>query len=372
MRYWPVILLLLLAVSNGHAETPPEKTLAADHTLIRWSGRRLAEQGAVRFGYPAVSATVRVSGGTLGMTAHSTKAGSLLSVTVDDGEPRRIRLSDTPERYPLLQDAKGPHTLRIRHESETWRGIVTLEGFHLTGGDFLPPPPAPGRKLLVIGDSVTCGEGVYTPQEGDCKTHPREPGAGDSYGMLMGHALHAETQLVCYGGRGLIRSWNGRTDELQAPQFFDLAIAEQGGPAADLQAFVPDIILVSLGTNDFNLGIGALPEQDTFVGAYVHFAERLLALYPEAIVALTEGSIVNDQADPARPQKTRLREYIAQTVAKIDSPRLHQLESPYYPGDSCDAHPTGAQHRAMANALLEQLNGPVQAIERHDAKKAEP
>ncbi|WP_250460934.1 SGNH/GDSL hydrolase family protein [Microbulbifer litoralis] len=327
-------------------------TIEASDEQVRWSGRHVVEEdGVVRFGYPSVSANLTISGGDLSVTAYSGKAGSHLAVTIDDGPPRRFTLTREAKRYPLVENDGRPHRVRLSHLSETWRGIVTVEGFRLDGGELQPPPPAARRRLLVVGDSVTCGEGVQQPADYQCETNPRRPDSDHSYGMLLGRALGAETQLVCYGGRGLIRSWNGNTDELQAPQFFDLAIPVRDGPAANLTAFVPDAILVSLGTNDFSLGIGPLPEREEFVPTYVDFVERLLSVYPGAEIALTEGAIVNDEADPGRPQRSVLRSYLADTVARVGDGRVHRVVSRYHPGDDCDAHPTGAQHRMMAEEL---------------------
>ncbi len=353
MKAIPAYLLGALAALAGCACDASVKTVEATSDNIRWSGRlAVLESGAARFGYPSVSANLAISGGDLSVAASSSKDGSYLGVTVDDKPPRRFALTQVPKQYALVENDGKPHTVRLSHLSETWRGIVTVESFTLAQGEFLSPPAAPERKLLVIGDSVTCGEGVYKPADYQCDTSPRQPDSDRSYGMLLGRAVDAETQLVCYGGRGLIRSWNGNTDELQAPQFFDLAIPVSDGPAADLSAFVPDAILISLGTNDFNLGIGPLPERGEFVSTYVEFVERLLSLYPDAEIALTEGAIVNDAADPARPQRSVLNSYIADTVERLADARVHQVQSQYHSGDACDTHPTGQQHKAMAGELL--------------------
>lgn len=344
------------------AVSPDTVTVTATDPVIRWSGRYVGQNnGSVRFGYPSVSAYMTVDGGTLSMIASSSKNGSWLAISVDDQPPRRLALTTTPSRYLVLENASGTHQVKVSHLSETWRGIVTIDRFQLKGGRFAPPPAPAKTKLMVIGDSVTCGEAVHSPVPGQCHTHPREPDSDHAYGILLGARLGAETQLICYGGRGLIRSWNGNTGDLQAPEFFTLSIPEPGEPEADLTQFTPDIILISLGTNDFNLGLGELPPQDEFVDAYTAFVRRLLNTYPKAIITLTEGSIVNDHADPERPQKTVLNRYIAQTVAQVGSPRVYQLASPYYPGDQCDAHPTGEQHKAIADNLWQQLKPLISA-----------
>jgi len=123
---------------------------------------------------------------------------------------------------------------------------------------------------------------------------------------------------------------------LSGSQLFDLAVADEfGGPPWDHSTFIPDVVFVSLGTNDFNLAIGPLPEREPWVSAYVTFVHTIRSRYAEAHVFLTEGGIVSDSDDPKRPRKTVLREYLV-------------VASQYYPGDPSNAHPTGEQHAAMA------------------------
>jgi hypothetical protein len=71
-----------------------------------------------------------------------------------------------------------------------------------------------------------------------------------------------------------------------------------------------DVLVDGLGTNDFSLATGALPEREGFVSAYVSFVRAIRSRHPDAQVFLTEGAIVNDEADPKRPPKTVLREYL--------------------------------------------------------------
>jgi hypothetical protein len=103
------------------------------------------------------------------------------------------------------------------------------------------------------------------------------------------------------------------------------------------------------------LALGALPEREEYVTAYVAFVKRIRASYPDCQVLLTEGAMVNDEADPNRPQKRILREYLAETARRVADARVRVIESRHYPGDRCDAHPTGEQHRAMARDLAEEV-----------------
>jgi len=116
------------------------------------------------------------------------------------------------------------------------------------------------------------------------------------------------------------------------------------------------VIVVSLGTNDFNLALGEFPEREAFVSSYVAFLRALRAEYALAQIVLTEGAIVNDGE---RPQKSVLRAYVAEAVRRIGDSRVRAAPSNHYPGDACDVHPTRDQHAAMARELEPVLRAAV-------------
>lgn len=310
------------------------------------------EPGRIRFGYPGVTLRVRFEGPSLAMRLSTQTPNTHLDVLVDGGAPRVVQPRKGDSDVVLAQGlGPGPHSVDVVHRTETWMSIVDVRGFLLApGGRLLDPAPWPQRRLLFVGDSVTCGERIDR-QPGE--TEPFASSNGRlSYGMLIARALDAQAHLVCYGGRGLVRDWRGRSDVLTGPQLFDLAVADEtGGPAWDHASYLPDAVFVSLGTNDFNLAIGALPEREPFVSAYVRFVKTIRERYPSAHVFLTEGAIVNDESDPRRAPKTVLRDYLAETARRLGDPRVHLVDSQHYPGDPSNAHPTREQHAAMARDL---------------------
>ncbi len=308
----------------------------------------------IRLGYPGITIRVAFEGSSsLSMRTITTTPNSYLDVTVDDGETRVLRLPQGESDVSLAEGlGEGRHTVTILHRTETWVGVVTVVGFRLApAGRLFAPTPLPRRKMLFIGDSVTCGEGVdHAP--GHTQGRPAGWDPAHSYGMLLARTFDAQAQLVCYGGRGLVRDWQGHQDTLQAPQFFELALPDAVGPLAwDHGLYIPDAVVVALGTNDFNLALGDFPDREEWVGAYVRFVQAIRGHYPEAQIFLTEGPIVNDPPDGTRPQKTILRSYIAETVARLVDPKVHAVESKHCPGDAGDAHPPAAAHMAIARDL---------------------
>jgi len=310
------------------------------------------EPGRIRFGYPGVTLRIRFEGPSLAMRASAETPNGHLDVLVDGGPARVVHLRKGDSDVVLAENlAPGAHSVDVVHRTETWMSVVNVRGFLVApGGRLLDPEPWPKRRMLFVGDSVTCGERIDR-QPGE--TEPFASSNGTlSYGMRLARALDAQCHLVCYGGRGLVRDWRGRTDVLTGPQLFDLAVADDvGGPPWDHASYVPDVVFVSLGTNDFNLAIGPLPEREAWVSAYVAFVRAIRSRYPDAHVFLTEGAILSDADDPQRPRKTVLREYLAETERRLGDPRVHVVPSEHYPGDPGNAHPTGEQHAAMARDL---------------------
>ncbi len=307
---------------------------------------RANSDGSRSAGYPGVSYFLTATGTSMSMIASSNNGNGWVDVIVDDGEPRLLQLAQQPTTYQLFNFAQaGEHKVRITHRTETWQAISTLHSFTLNGGSFLPAPELPARKILLLGDSVTCGEMIdRVPGE---ERNARWSNARDSYGMLTAAALNAQVQLVCYGGRGLVRSWNGKTNELNLPDFYPLALADQAQPSLwDKTQFTPDLVISAIGTNDFTLGI---PARQAYVNAYVKLVKQILADYPQAQIALMEGSILDEE------KKRALIRYIGETIKRLDDPRVHQFISNHYPGDDQDAHPTKGQHREMSEDLIPQV-----------------
>lgn len=344
-----VLAAALLAAGFANAA----ETVRADDVRVSRMGRAAVEDdGALHFGYAGVTLVLMVEGSRLTMDASSSSANSLLDVVVDGGTPSTLRLSPKQRTYELFKDAgAGPHRVEIVHRTETWQGVPAIARF-ATDGQFLPAPALPDRKLLVMGDSVTCGTAMERGP-GDQNT-PAWWNARVSYGMLLGQALHAQVQLVCFGGRGLVRSWNGHTDEYQLPAFYDLAIPDAAHPVKWKQSdYEPDLILVAIGTNDFNQGI---PDRANYVDTYTRFVRTLLRDHPHAQIALTEGAILNGE------KKQALTQDIVDTVARVGDmrvgdARVHAVPSEYHPGDAANMHPTTPQHAEMARELAPQLRG---------------
>lgn len=345
----------------------PEVRLAATDPRVGVMGRVIVHGGErLEFGYPGVTTRVCFRGTRLWVTGSSNQGRTRLASV---GRGTRVKELILPRADAELLAWEAPpgaplseRCIDLVHLTETWIGVATLSSFRLEG-EVLPATPFPTRKLLFIGDSVTCGEAVRRKPE--CSKDESWWDAYESYGALTARALDSQFQLVCYGGRGVLRDWQGREDVQNAPEFFPLVIPDERSLPYPPDRYVPDGIVVSLGTNDFNPALGAFPPRREFVEQYSKFVRQLNQTYPAARIWLTEGAIVSDEAGggshqggdkPASSkQKTTLRSYLQEVVAQVETPLVRYLSARHYPADSCDPHPTGPEHSSMARDVADAI-----------------
>lgn len=351
-----------LGAGSGRAtserSTLPSVVLTAGDSRIGVTGRAVTDGTRLEFGFPGVTTRVCLRGERLWMTASSSHGRSHLGV-VHQGRKVFELVVPAVESELLVWEAPPSssvqeHCVDIVHLTETWLGVVKMTAFRVEGEPVVPAA-FPSRRLLFIGDSVTCGEAVRRKPE--CSKDESWWDAYEAYGPIAARTLEAQYQLVCFGGRGVLRDWQGKTDVLNAPEFFPLAIPDERRLPFSLESYVPDGILLSLGTNDFNPALGAFPPRGEFVAKYVAFVRTLMATYPSARIWLTEGAIVSDENVAAAPkgstgagpkQKATLRAYLADVVAEVAAPRVRHLPATHYPADTCDPHPLASEHVRMA------------------------
>lgn len=340
-----VSILLLTACNNLSNETHKVIQIPASDSHVTVMGRtQINSDKSLVAGFPGVSFFLEAEGSQLNLELKSSYGNSWIDVIVDNQAAKNFKIGTNLESIELFSFTQsGKHKVRITHRSENWHGQITLTKFVLNGKKFLSAPELPKRKLMLLGDSVTCGEAIDRVA-GEQK-HTGWWNARESYGLLTADAVNAQVHLVCWGGRGLIRSWNGKTDEANLPDFYEFATGD-ANTKWDHTQYQPDLIIVAIGTNDFSPGI---PDRETYVSAYVKLVNKLLSNHPQAQIILIEGSILNDE------KKTALTSYIADTIKSVSNHRVHQGKSSYHPGDASDGHPTKEQHVLMAKELTEQV-----------------
>lgn len=345
---WACGMMAIVAGLATRTVQAGEPVPAAD-ARVTYEGRyAVGEGGSVRLGFPGVTAHLRFHGKRLTVRLKASEKGISFDSRVDGGGWQRVYLEAGEGTYTVFDAAgAGDHEVALLRCDESWVGTYDLLAFDPgPDGTVLEPPRLPARRMMFIGDSVTCG--AMDAWEPGMEMHLKaNSDARLSYGMILASRLGAQCHLVSYGGRGIVRDWQGIRDTGNAPQFYELARPDDPAVAWNPASYVPDAIGIQLGTNDFNQGV---PDQNEFVNTYVEFIRKVLRDAPAAWVFVMDSPIVGDDAVKG-PRRTVLHAYLEQIVARVRQPRVVVAPLRVYPGVPGNGHPTGAEHVAMADAL---------------------
>lgn len=342
------VLFSLLTLSSFLTVHASATLVPANHPAINYEGRIATDpSGGVQMGFPGVITRLRFRGNAISVSAEASSDTVYFDLKVDRAAPILLRLRKGEAEYSLLRDGSlAEHTIELIRRTESWQGVCRFRAFTLEGeGSILAAPAPPLRRLMFIGDSVTCGS-MTAWEPGREHADPINSNACASYGMMLAQKFGAQCHLVSCGGRGLIRDWQGIRDLRAAPQFYDVAIPDDLTTPWDPQRYVPDAIGIQLGTNDFSSGI---PDEVEFIRAYVEFVQKVRRDAPSAFIFLMESPILNDEA--RGPRRSVLRAYLEQIVKRMGSDRVILAPVKHAPGVPGDGHPSRQEHESMAAEL---------------------
>jgi len=324
----------------------------ADDPLISYEGRTArTSDGHVQWGFPGITMRLEAQAPELRIRLTASTDTVYFNLAVDGSVPKLVRAPKGEGTLTLYSGLVGlAHRVELVRRTESWQGTCEILEIEAVDGALRPPPPLPQRRLMFIGDSVTCGQGTE-PERATEVQNPLRANAAVSYGKLLARAFGAQCALVSYGGRGVIRDWQGNRTTATGPQFYELALPDEPHALWNHASYVPDAIGVALGTNDFSRGI---PDQNEFVNAYVEFVRKLQRDAPGAHVFLIDSPILSDAPNEA-PKRSVLGAYIDEVVTKVGSPNVTHARTRHYLGAKDDAHPTAEDHRGIAAELKPQL-----------------
>ena len=291
-----------------------------------------------------------------------------IAVYVDDSpEPIRRICLDTEEKVYLLYESEQEKsvTITLMKYSEAPFGMCGIR-YVETDTDRLCPPPAAGeRRMEIIGDSITCGYGVEAENELQ-PFHTAQENPTKSYSLLTARALGAEANLVSWSGNGIISHYVEETateprDERLMPEVYrytDIAGSEKlfGADESkwekwDSSRFVPDIILVNLGTNDCSWCKDIRERKSCFGDRYVEFLIEIRKKNPEAQILCMLGTMDQRVLEEV--------EEAVQTLAETQKDeKVHFLSlPPQNPEDGygADWHPSALTQEKTAELVVKEV-----------------
>jgi hypothetical protein len=335
-------------------------SIAPNDPRIAYMGRIELSDTHARMGFPGVTIRFVYRGPAPVLKLSGGSPNCFFNLSCNGWDPVVIHLQQGTNEIALptgTAPASG-WSIELVRRTESWMGTATFDGLLLPAGcELLPAPAWPERRLMFIGDSVTCGEyNERFPPEND--RSPRTTNAGRSYGMLLARWLNAQVHLVSYGGRGIIRNWDGKTNVNTVPVFFPRTLPDDPAPTWDPAKYSPNVIVINDGT-DLDSG----PMDDAkFIDAYAAFVVTVRKAHPGAYILLSESPFQTDGSDgrprTERDQLLRTIEAVVERCHHAGDMRIRVVRTGYQPGTPTDTHPVAFQHEQIARDFL----GPIRDV----------
>lgn len=258
---------------------------------LRVTGRAdWSKKGQVSIFWSGSAFTIGFEGTALKINLDATYA--LFDVFIDDDLYPSIIIDRSDSAYPsneitvVKNLSDKPHSVRIQKNTEIAYGKATLKGIQVLGtASASALPPMPKKKIEFIGNSITCGYGIFG-NENDMYTIVSEDHFY-TYANQAALILKAEEHTVCYSGKGTLRNCDNTTT-LLIPEIYN-KLSLETGTLWNTEEWVPDLIFANLGANDFNT---TYPDSSSFVNAVINFVKQLRGYYPNTSITLLDGPMM--------------------------------------------------------------------------------
>ena len=139
------------------------------------------------------------------------------------------------------------------------------------------------NKLLVIGDSISCGYGVEGAYP--CTWSASTENVLDSYAILVAAAVDAEVIVTAWSGKGMVRNYGDKntTSVDPMPIYYNRTLANIADSYWNPEKYQPDVVIVTLGSNDYSTT--PHPSDEDFINGYINLLTQVKTDYPNAQIA---------------------------------------------------------------------------------------
>lgn len=305
------------------------------------------------------------------------------AVYLDDGKQPVLRkaLTKPEETFVIFREERERRVkLRLVKMSEAAFGLVGVKEFEISCGRAaendiqqagtvqeqkndidVKKTSARPHRMEVIGDSITCGYGNEGVLNEDTFTTAQE-NPEEAYAVLAANAVNADYQLVAWSGIGVITNWvpedvNEPLEEILMPELYpyrDRRLCERLGlPLAewDSAQYVPDLIVLHLGTNDDSYVRKIAERQAYFAEKYYAFLEEIHRKNPQSAILCTLGVLGQNLCEEEERQAARFA--AAHPDVRIGYLVLPEQEEA--DGIGADFHPSKRTHQKTAALLTQKI-----------------
>lgn len=255
--------------------------------------------------------------------------------------------------------------------------FLQIHGFK-TDGEFKEVPKK-SRKIEIIGDSITSGEGTIGAQE-ELDWISMWFTALNNYAVMTADRLDADFRIVSQSGWGIVTGWDNNPN-CSLPDYYEkvcgLCKGERNEKAGakedyDFSSWQPDSVIINLGTNDAGAfdneqwtdpKTGEIFKQHKNAdGTYNKEDERRLIEKAKSFLKVIRKNNPNAQilwvyGMLGTPILSMLETAIGEYTKETGDPKAKVVVLPQAEGDGIGArsHPGVISHRQAADILVKEL-----------------
>lgn len=252
--------------------------------------------------------------------------------------------------------------VRVIKLSEAAMSTVGIADIKVDANDGIKATPARTRKIEFIGDSITCGYGV----DASHAESPFTTGTEDvtkAFAYLTAQKLGADYSMVSYSGYGIISGYTENDQKLTTHILSDYynhfaksegLLKETVNPLSiswNFNEFVPDLIVINLGTNDDSYTKDYPDRQADYGHHYILFLKQVRANNPHAKILCTLG-IMGDRLFPF--VERAVDAYSKETGDTNITTMKFEVQLPE-DGFGADWHPSTTTHLKASNKLTSHI-----------------
>lgn len=271
-----------------------------------------------------------------------------ISIIVDGVETKSFALQKDKKEYSIYSNPdKEFHTIQVFKRTESLIGNIGFLGFGIAANAATEKVTLPTKKMLFIGNSITCGYGCEAEHETETFSAKTE-NAYMSFASISARELQSQYHLIAYSGKGIYRNWADTVFDVETmPFIFERTLAYDTKKTWNDEKYTPNIIVLNIGTNDFSPPLG--PDKKLYIDRYSKFLQRITFLYPNATIICTNSQMLND------PQRTDQIEWLQEAMKLCKNERLYfcKLSMQGALGYGADWHPNIAQNKVNSKELVD-------------------
>lgn len=245
------------------------------------------------------------------------------------------------------------HDIEIYKETEASCGYIVIN--KIEAEEISETPKSGKKKIEFIGNSITAGM-ASDPSLVPCEAGYRcdQHNAYDAYGPRAARALDCDYMIVAVSGIGAYRNWGTEYPVMADVYESTFLTGQSDDPKWTFDEFIPDLVCINLGTNDFSEGDGITPrlpfDSTKFIHRYVELIHKIHSHYPESKFLLLQHPM------PGQHHMGMLDACLLSVKLKAESSiaglkPVSIFSFSYFTGSGCSGHPSVEEHEKMANEL---------------------